>query len=540
VSKPIRYDARLVHALAAELQQRYGGRLVRWIRFEHEQRTVVLNVGRQALRWELDVAGGRLVERPARAREPGLTLPRDTRVAAVRSPPDDRSLEWLLEAPGVDAPRRWQLRITLLSNRRNAVLMAGDRVLAELAPRSEPGGSDAAAQPRRAADRPLDADTFMRLLHGVPPAERERVLNAEVAWISSLNAAAILGEAAERADDDALRAAHNRYVMVAFGAVQPVLLDPDETAQPYPVPLPGASALPVPDLLAAFAARARVTAPPPDREAIVRALERKALTLQRRIARMRAEAEHATAEAAQARRNADLMLAQLSRLRKGMREVVLDDWSGGEVRVALDPALEPSANANLLYGVAKKRERAGRRLPPLIEQAASQRDRLLAAVERLRRGEMEVQEAAALLPATARPAAAGAPRRVALPYRRYRTAGGLEVRVGRGARANDELTLHHARPDDIWLHAREVAGAHVVLRWDSREENPPAADLVQAAILAAVHSRARTSGTVPVDWTRRKYVRKPRKAPPGQVLVERARTLFVQPDAGLAERLRME
>jgi predicted ribosome quality control (RQC) complex YloA/Tae2 family protein len=126
----------------------------------------------------------------------------------------------------------------------------------------------------------------------------------------------------------------------------------------------------------------------------------------------------------------------------------------------------------------------------------------------------------------------------ALPYRRYRTSGGLEVRVGRGSRANDNLTLHHSSPEDIWMHARDVAGAHVVLRWGRREENPPARDIAEAATLAALRSRARTSGTVPVDWTRRKYVRKPRKAPPGLVTLERAQTVFVAPDAGLEERLR--
>ena len=59
-------------------------------------------------------------------------------------------------------------------------------------------------------------------------------------------------------------------------------------------------------------------------------------------------------------------------------------------------------------------------------------------------------------------------------------------------------------------------------------------------MLAALHSRARTSGTVPVDWTRRRYVRKPRRAPPGRVVADRLRTLFVEPDARLEERLRVD
>jgi predicted ribosome quality control (RQC) complex YloA/Tae2 family protein len=88
------------------------------------------------------------------------------------------------------------------------------------------------------------------------------------------------------------------------------------------------------------------------------------------------------------------------------------------------------------------------------------------------------------------------------------------------------------------MHAESVPGAHVVLRWGRKEENPPASDLREAAVLAAVHSRARTSGTVPVTWTRRKYVRKPRKAPPGAVVVERGKTLFVEPSEAVDRALR--
>jgi predicted ribosome quality control (RQC) complex YloA/Tae2 family protein len=112
----------------------------------------------------------------------------------------------------------------------------------------------------------------------------------------------------------------------------------------------------------------------------------------------------------------------------------------------------------------------------------------------------------------------------------------MEIRVGRGARHNDELTFRHSAPQDVWLHARHASGAHVILRW-GRTESPPARDLHEAAVLAALNSRARTSGTVPVDWTLRKYVRKPRGSPPGRVVMERARTVFVTPDPELAERL---
>ena len=127
-------------------------------------------------------------------------------------------------------------------------------------------------------------------------------------------------------------------------------------------------------------------------------------------------------------------------------------------------------------------------------------------------------------------------RNVRLPYRRYQSSGGLEIRVGRGPRDNDALTFRHTHPEDIWMHARGAAGAHVVLRW-GKPDPPPSRDLAEAAVLAALHSGARGAGVVPVDWTWRKYVRKPRKAPPGSVVPSRTTTLFVEPDPALPERL---
>jgi predicted ribosome quality control (RQC) complex YloA/Tae2 family protein len=216
---------------------------------------------------------------------------------------------------------------------------------------------------------------------------------------------------------------------------------------------------------------------------------------------------------------------------------VLVDFEGRSVPVELDPALAPHDNASRYYERAARAERARERLPALMAAAKDGAARAGALLSRARAGEAGLDEVRAELPSSQEKAPVeGAP---ALPYRTYRSSGGLEIRVGRGARRNDELTFQHSSPEDVWLHARHAAGAHVVLRWQG-EGNPPARDLAEAAVLAALHSRARGSGSVPVDWTRRKYVRKTRKAPAGTVAVQRAQTLFVEPDPGLAERLREE
>ena len=194
-------------------------------------------------------------------------------------------------------------------------------------------------------------------------------------------------------------------------------------------------------------------------------------------------------------------------------------------------------NAQALYQEARKQQRAAARLPRLVEEAQAARARLLDLHTRAQSGQLGPADVRALVrqPA-ARKQRGNATEK--LPYRRYRTSGGLEVRVGRNSRANDELTLQHSSPRDVWLHARHVGGAHVVLRWHEVEANPPMRDLMEAAMLAAFHSKARTSRTVPVDYTRRKYVSKRRKSPPGQVTLERAKTVFVEPSEELEGKLR--
>ncbi|MCP4648402.1 MAG: DUF814 domain-containing protein, partial [bacterium] len=108
----------------------------------------------------------------------------------------------------------------------------------------------------------------------------------------------------------------------------------------------------------------------------------------------------------------------------------------------------------------------------------------------------------------------------------YILEGGWRCLVGRNAKQNDNLTFKIAGRKDIWLHARGVAGAHVILKRDGRAENPSSTALNQAAYIAAKHST--TNGVVPVDWTMVKYVRRMKGGGPGQVVYVREKTLFAE------------
>jgi predicted ribosome quality control (RQC) complex YloA/Tae2 family protein len=109
----------------------------------------------------------------------------------------------------------------------------------------------------------------------------------------------------------------------------------------------------------------------------------------------------------------------------------------------------------------------------------------------------------------------------------FRTTEGGQIMVGRSARENDYLTFDEARPDDLWLHARGIPGAHVILK----PARAPASDedIEAAAGVAAYYSAGRGSGKVPVDVTQRRFVRRVRGGRPGQVHYTDERTLLVAP-----------
>jgi predicted ribosome quality control (RQC) complex YloA/Tae2 family protein len=115
------------------------------------------------------------------------------------------------------------------------------------------------------------------------------------------------------------------------------------------------------------------------------------------------------------------------------------------------------------------------------------------------------------------------------PHRRVGLGEGWEVLLGTSASGNARVTFDLAQADDIWLHARGVPGAHVILRTNGT--TPPDQVLARAAELAAWHSASRTSGAVEVDITLRRYVKKIPNAPPGLVRYSNERTVRVAPRA---------
>lgn len=219
--------------------------------------------------------------------------------------------------------------------------------------------------------------------------------------------------------------------------------------------------------------------------------------------------------------------------------VVPDYTAGGApLTIPLDPTATAAENASRFFRRYAKAKATARALPARItrleEETRLLRDALVHVATASAVGDLEEVRAdlvaSGLLPghhAPPRAPDAGGPRR-------FVAEDGTLILVGRSARENDRVTFHLAGPDDLWFHARGMAGAHVVLKSGGRE--PSEASLAAAASLAAYYSAGREAAVVAVDCVPRKRVRKPTGAPPGAVVYDGERTLRVAPSLPVTRR----
>jgi hypothetical protein len=282
-------------------------------------------------------------------------------------------------------------------------------------------------------------------------------------------------------------------------------------------------------------------------------------SLTRRLEAQGGDLERTRANLA-ARRWGEILLAHYREIPRGASRVRLPDTfadsPGATVEIPLDPTLTPQDNAARLFQRAKKGERGQR----LIEERLAQTRKSLAGLAGMRRDLLTrpPKEALRLLDAFLREAGlsfkargdgrkirlgrrtAGVPRagrpghrspgaRESIRPRTLVTSDGWEVWVGRNNADNDRITHRLSNPHDFWFHVVGVPGSHVILRRPTRNAVPKPRALEEAAAIAAYFSKARKLSRVPVVFTERKFVSKPRRGKPGQAICTRERELLVRP-----------
>jgi predicted ribosome quality control (RQC) complex YloA/Tae2 family protein len=241
------------------------------------------------------------------------------------------------------------------------------------------------------------------------------------------------------------------------------------------------------------------------------------------------------------RQKADLLMAHLQIWEPGMTEITIPDFETGEpVAIALQPDKNAVQNAQNLYKQHQKLKRARTAVEPLLKEVQTEIDYLEQVEAAL--SQIENYQAAEDLQALEeiRDELIGQKYLEELDYRRsvnetpstnfhhYSTPNGFQVLIGRNNRQNDQLTFRVAGDYDLWFHAQEIPGSHVLLRLEPGAV-PEASDLQFVANLAAYYSRARQSEQVPVVYTEPKYVYKPKGAKPGIAVYKQERILWGKP-----------
>ena len=267
---------------------------------------------------------------------------------------------------------------------------------------------------------------------------------------------------------------------------------------------------------------------------------RKQIAQQQRLQKQLQSDLRSHADAEQHKKIGDLLLANLSSAKRTRKGVSLTDYfadGAPSIQIEIDQETSLQEEAQRRFAAYQRSKRA----------RAQIRSRLTEVEQRLRQLESEVAQLTDELPV--KPAGSTAADRAITPLgstkssatasghahpktipgtRRYFSSDEYEILVGRTSSDNDHLTFKIAKPNDLWLHAADYGGSHVVVR-NSTRKDVPHRTLIEAAQLAAYFSQAKKDPKVDVHYTQRKFVSKPKGAKPGLVRLLRFKNITVQP-----------
>ncbi len=219
---------------------------------------------------------------------------------------------------------------------------------------------------------------------------------------------------------------------------------------------------------------------------------------------------------------ANLIMANLHQISSGSKSVVLQDfYMGGEIEVKLNRQLSPQKNAEQYYRKSKNQKKEIEILQANISTKKVELSSLLSKKEEIEKTDdikaLRKQAPAKVTSQNDKPE----------PFNRFEFMG-YTILIGKSARHNDELTLKYATKNDLWLHAKDVSGSHVVIKFHPGNSFPSPV-IERAAEIAAWNSKRKNETLCPVIYTPKKFVRKRKGDPPGAVVVEREEIIMVAP-----------
>lgn len=240
------------------------------------------------------------------------------------------------------------------------------------------------------------------------------------------------------------------------------------------------------------------------------------------------------------RQKGELLHTFSYQINRGQKEAILPNYyqEDQEIKIALNPALSPHQNAQKYFQKYQKMKNSVSILREQIAQTKLEIDYLESVLSQLELAsplDLEVLQEELLAQGFIKRSSKQRKKKIhkSQPERYFSTDGDL-ILVGKNNLQNDQLTLRTAKKTDVWLHAKNIPGSHVIIK----NSEPSEQTLIEAAQLAAYFSKYRLSASVPVDYVQVKHVHKPNGAKPGYVIYEKQKTLSVTPDVAIVETLK--
>ena len=240
----------------------------------------------------------------------------------------------------------------------------------------------------------------------------------------------------------------------------------------------------------------------------------------------------------QLRINGDLLQANLYRIERGASFAEVEnfyDENMALIRIKLNPAISPAANAQKYYKDYQKAKNAEHILTEQIKKGRAELEYIDSVLDTVNRAESERELAQIREELTEqgylRKQKGKQRPQAALPPLEFTSSDGFKILVGRNNTQNDKLTVKTANKNDMWLHTKDIHGSHTIILAEGKEISDTA--ILEAAQLAAYYSKARESSQVPVDYTLVRYVSKPSGAKPGMVIYVNNKTVYVTPKANV-------
>ena len=235
----------------------------------------------------------------------------------------------------------------------------------------------------------------------------------------------------------------------------------------------------------------------------------------------------------------ELLTANIYLVKKGAKSVTVKNYydNMNDLDIPLDNTISPSANAQKYFKQYNKLKTASKLLSGQIKETEDEIDFISNQIYNLEKCECieDIDEIRSeLTDAGYIKQQKSKQKHIESKPMHFISSENIDIYVGKNNTQNDFLTLHFAVSDDLWLHTKDIHGSHVIIK----SGNPGEKTIEEAAHLAAYYSKAKTSSLVPVDATKRKFVKKPSGALPGKVIYTNQTTYYITPDEKIIKNIK--